>query len=181
MSAPKFPGGFEQIPELDRAVALDAGNGRLAVEIALREAVDDGLAKAGLVIEHVMRDADRLGDPAGIVDILARAAGTLTMGSGAVIVELQGNSKHIVALPFQESSNDGGIDAARHGNNDPRFGGISRKTERIEHHTIPEAPFKAAHGKTKNFLYALRGPISRAANNAKQCLLNHYGQIAADA
>jgi hypothetical protein len=98
-----------------------------------------------------MRNTDRLCDPAGIVDILARAAGTFPVGSSAMVVKLQGNSKHIIALSLQESSNDRGIHATRHGNDNPRFGRVSWKTERIEHHTIPEAPFKAAHGKQRRF------------------------------
>ena len=38
--------GLEKVAELDRAVALDAGDRRLAREIALGEAVDHRLAEA---------------------------------------------------------------------------------------------------------------------------------------
>ena len=65
------------------------GIGVSPVEIALGEAVDHRLAEARLVIEHVMGNADGLRHPAGIVDVLAGAAGALAMGGGAVVVELE--------------------------------------------------------------------------------------------
>ena len=68
-------GGLQEVAELDRAVAFDARDRRLALEIALGEAVDHRLAEARLVVEHVMGDADRLRHAAGIVDVLAGAAG----------------------------------------------------------------------------------------------------------
>ena len=145
----EFPGGRQQIAELDRAVARDAGDRRLAGQIAFGEAVDHRLAEARLVVEHVMRDAERLGDPAGIVDILAGAAGALAVRRGAVIVELQRDADHIVALVLQEGGHDGGIDAARHGDDDARCGGIAGKTERIEHGTIQRRRSRRRTGRRK--------------------------------
>jgi hypothetical protein len=98
-----------------------------------------------------MGDAYRLGDPAGVMDILPCTAGALSMRRSAMIVKLQGNPKHIIPFPLKEGSNHGGIDPSRHGNDNARFGWVAGKTERIEHHTIPEAPFKAAHGKQRDF------------------------------
>ena len=57
--------GAEQIVELDRLVALDAGHRRLARDVALGEAVDHRLLEAALVVEHVVRNADALGDARG--------------------------------------------------------------------------------------------------------------------
>ena len=51
----------EQILELDRHVAVDAGHRRLARHVALGEAVDHRLLEAALVVEHVMRNADPVG------------------------------------------------------------------------------------------------------------------------
>jgi hypothetical protein len=79
----EFARGLEQVAELDRAVAFDAGDRRLAGEIAVGEVLDHGLAEAGFVVEHVMRDADHLGDAAGVVDVLAGAARALAMQSAA--------------------------------------------------------------------------------------------------
>jgi hypothetical protein len=82
-------GRRKQIGELDGLVAGNAGDRRFAGNIALGERIDHRLAKALLVIEHVMRNAERLGDAAGIVDVLAGAAGTGAMNGRAMIVELQ--------------------------------------------------------------------------------------------
>ena len=52
----------QQIVKLDRHIAVDAWHRRLAVHVAFGEAVDHRLLEAALVVEHVMRDAERLGD-----------------------------------------------------------------------------------------------------------------------
>ena len=67
-------GGRQKIGELDRLVAGDARNRRFAGDVALGEGVDHRLAEALLVVEHIMRNAERFGDAAGIVDVLAGAA-----------------------------------------------------------------------------------------------------------
>ncbi len=111
--------GLQKVAELDRAVALDAGHRRLAERVAVGEIVDHRFAEAVLVIQHVMRDADPLGDIAGIVDVLAGAAGALAMGGRAMIVELQRDADDVVAFRLQQRSRHRGIDAARHGDDDP--------------------------------------------------------------
>ena len=67
-----------------------------------------------------MRDAERLGDAAGVVDVLAGAAGALAVHGGAVVVELQRDADDVVALALQQRRDDRGIDAARHGDDDAR-------------------------------------------------------------
>ena len=57
----QFARRAEQVLELDRHVAVDAGHRRLARHIALGEAVDHRLLEAALVVEHVMRNADPVG------------------------------------------------------------------------------------------------------------------------
>ncbi len=79
-SGAEFARGRKQIAELDRTVTLDAGHRRLAGGIALGEIIDHRLAKAILVIQHVMRDADSLGDVAGVVDVPPGTAGALAVG-----------------------------------------------------------------------------------------------------
>ena len=81
--------GREQVAELDAAIALDARHRRLAERVALGKGVDHGLAEALFIVEHVMRNADALGDVARVVDVLAGAAGALAMGGRAMVVELQ--------------------------------------------------------------------------------------------
>jgi hypothetical protein len=68
-----------------------------------------------------MRNAERLADAAGIVDILAGAAGAGAVDGGAMIVELQRDAENVVALPLQDAGHHGAVDAARHGNDDARI------------------------------------------------------------
>ena len=105
------------------------GIGVSPVEIALGEAVDHRLAEARLVVEHVMRNADRLRHAAGIVDVLAGAAGAFAMGGGAVVVELERDADDIVALALEQGCDDGRIHAARHGDDDAGLRGIGGKVE----------------------------------------------------
>ena len=93
--------GLQQVAELDRAVALDARHRRLAERVAVGEIVDDGLAKAVLVVEHVMGNAELGGDVAGVVDVLAGAAGALAMGRRTMVVELQRDADDVVAFRLQ--------------------------------------------------------------------------------
>ena len=128
--------GRQQVAELDRLVALDARHRRLARHIALGEAVDHHFLEAALVVEHVVRNADALRDRAGVVDVLAGAAGALAMGGGAVVVELQRHADDVVALGLQQRRGDRGIDAARHGDD---HAGVLRPTfeiEAVEHRAL---------------------------------------------
>ena len=93
----EFARGLQQIAELDRLIALDARHRRLAGDIAVGETVDHRLLEAALVVEHVMRNADALGDRARVVDVLAGAAGALAVGRRAVIVKLQRDADDVVA------------------------------------------------------------------------------------
>ena len=91
------------------AIALDARHGRLAGGIACGEIVDHLFAEAILIVEHIMRNADPLGDIARIMDVLAGAAGALAMGGRAMIVELQGDADDVVAFRLQQRGGDRGI------------------------------------------------------------------------
>ena len=125
--------GRQQIAELDRAVALDARHRRLAERVAVGEIVDHRFAKAAFVVEHVMRNADPLGDVAGIVDVAAGAAGALAMGRGAMVVELQRDADDVIALGLQQRSRHRGIDAAGHGDDDPGVLRAAFEIQTVEH------------------------------------------------
>ena len=71
----------QQVAELDRLVAGDAGDRRLAGADSCRRSGRSPPRGSGLVVEHVMRDAERLGDAARIVDVLAGAAGALALAA----------------------------------------------------------------------------------------------------
>ena len=125
--------GLEQVAELDRLIAFDARHRRLAGHIALGEAVDHRLLEAALVVEHVMRNADALGDRARVVDIAAGATGALAVGRRAMIVELERDADDVVAGIGQQRRGDRGIDAARHGDDDARVGRPSLDIETVQH------------------------------------------------
>src|SRR5262249_25279634 len=96
-------------------------------------AVDHHLLEAALVVEHVVGNADPLRHRAGVIDVLAGAAGALAMGRGAMVVELQRDADDVVALGLEQRRRDRGIDATRHGDD---HAGVPRKAfdvEAVEH------------------------------------------------
>ncbi len=90
--------GGEQVGEFHVLVAGDTGDRRLARDIGAGERLDHLLAKALLVVEHVMGNSEPGGDVAGVVDVLAGAAGALAVGRLAVVVELHGHADDVIAL-----------------------------------------------------------------------------------
>ena len=66
---------------------------------------------------------------ARVVDVLAGAAGALAMGGGAVVVKLQGDADHVIALGLEQRGGHRGIDAAGHGDDDT---GVLRAAVEIE-------------------------------------------------
>ena len=123
---------LEEIGKFDVLVAGDAGDWRLARHIAACEGVDDLFAEAGFVIQHVMGNAKALGDPTGIVDILAGAAGALAMGGGAMVVKLQRDADDVIAFLLQKRCHNGGIDPAGHGHDHARVRRRPRQAEGVE-------------------------------------------------
>ncbi len=108
-------GGLQQIAEFDGLIAADAGDRRLAAQVAVGEIVDHLGLEAAFVIEHVMGNMEAVGDPAGVGDVLAGAAGALFLDRRAMVIKLQGDADHIEALLGEQRRGDGRIDAPRHG------------------------------------------------------------------
>ena len=92
-----------------------------------------------------MRDAERLGDAAGVVDVLAGAAGALAVGRLAVVVELQRHADHVVAGRLEEAGDHRGIDAAGHRDDDARPVGAAGKVETLAHDEDYPAGAEAGH------------------------------------
>jgi hypothetical protein len=126
--------GLQQVAELHRAIAGDAGHRRLAAHVSIGEGVHDLGAEAAFVVEHVVRDGQPLGDLAGVLDIGAGAAGAGPADGDAVVIELQGDAHDVVALLLQQRCRHRRIDAARH--RDHHAGGAGRlvDTEGISSH-----------------------------------------------
>ena len=128
-AAAEFARRAEQVGELDRPVALDARDRRLARRIALGEAVDHGFLEARLVVEHVMRDADARSDRTRVMDVAAGTAGALPVRRRAVVVELQRDADDVIALRLEQRGRHRRVDAARHRDDDA---GVLRPALRIE-------------------------------------------------
>ena len=75
----------------------------------------------------------RARDHAGVVDVLAGAAGALAVGRRAMIVELEGDPDDVVALRLEQRRGHRGIDAARHGDDDPDVLRTALDFETVEH------------------------------------------------
>ena len=128
--------GRHQIAELHSLVTRHARDRRFPANIGIGEAVDDVGAEPGLIVEHVMGNVQPVGDPAGIVDILAGTAGLGFTDRRAVIVELQRDTDDIVALVIQQRSRHRTIDAARHGDDDTgglRLLGYAKAVQGLRH------------------------------------------------
>ncbi|MPL79216.1 hypothetical protein SDC9_25091 [bioreactor metagenome] len=143
--------GLEQVLELHPLVAADAGHGGGAGEIGIGEFLDHRLAEGVLVIEHVMRKAHRLGDAAGVVDVLARTARALFRQRRAVIVKLQRHADDIIAFLGQHRRHHRAVDAARHRHHDSRLGRRFRQAERVQGHVV------------RQILAHFEGPLTRPA------------------
>ena len=68
-----------------------------------------------------MRDAEPRRHRAGVLNVLAGAAGALAMRRLAMVVELQGDADDVVTLLLQQGGDDARVDAARHGDDDARL------------------------------------------------------------
>src|SRR5208282_6053096 len=125
----EFARGLQQITKLDALIAPDARDRCLAAAIGFGEIIDHFFAEPALVIEHVMRDAETVGDVPSVADVLAGAAGTLAPNRGAVVVKLQCDADDLDAPLDQESRGHRRIYTPRHRDDDAVVGGVSGEVE----------------------------------------------------
>ena len=117
----------DEVDELHALVAARARHRRPAVRIFVDETVDHAGAEAALVIEHVMRDPEPVGDHLRIVDVLAGTARTRTPYCLAMVVELERHADHLRARLCGERGRNRAVDAARHGDDDAGTAGRAAK------------------------------------------------------
>src|SRR6185437_2943590 len=92
------------------------------------------------VVQHIMWNADPLGNIARIVNVLTGAACALAMGRRAMVVELQRDADDVVTLRLQQRRRHRGIDAARHGDNHAGVLGTAFEIKTVTHgFTSPRA------------------------------------------
>ena len=122
--------GAEPLGEVDHrrdpdlAVAEHAGVGGAAGGVAGDEAADDAAAEFLLEVEREVRDAERVGEPAGAEHRLRRAAGLGAVGL-RVGPELDRDADHLGAALARQQRRDGAVDASRHGDGDALGAGAS--------------------------------------------------------
>jgi hypothetical protein len=85
-------------PEPITPIFLIIAARRLAQRVAFGEIVDHGLSKAVFVIQHVMRNANSVGNIAGIVDILSGAASAFAVCGRAMVIKLKRDANNVVAF-----------------------------------------------------------------------------------
>ncbi len=78
-----------------------------------------------------MRNAEPVGDPLGVIDILTGAAGTLFLDRFAMVIELQGDTDDVITGFGHQRRCYRAVDATGHGNNDT---GVLGRFRRIDLH-----------------------------------------------
>ena len=107
-------GVCEEVPELGERVASDARNRSAAAAVLGHEVLDDVQREAVLEVEDVVRNPDRVGHVAGVVDRVERTAGTIG-DIVAVAEELHRGAHHVVALLHEARGRHRAVYAPRHG------------------------------------------------------------------
>ncbi len=115
----------QQLIELEMVVAQAARNRRASGKILGDERPHHVVLEALLLIDHVVRNAERLGHAARVVNVVDGAAASLHRlrhalmpGQPALVPELQRESHDVVALLAQHCRDGGRIHTARHGYRD---------------------------------------------------------------
>jgi hypothetical protein len=107
--------------ELDVLVAADARVRRPPAPVFVDEVLDHPLAEDILEVQHVVRDADPVGDTPGVLDRGKRAAriGLLDrLERGGARLDVERDADDLVALLDEHGRHDGGVDAAAHRGDD---------------------------------------------------------------
>ena len=115
--------GFQQVAELHRLIAAHAGDWGRARQILVGEFLDHRLAEPAFIVENVMWESHLLRHTPCVVNVAPGAAGALFRQRGAMVVELKRDADDVVAFFRQHRGDNGAVDAAGHGDDDPRIGG----------------------------------------------------------
>ena len=92
---PEIARQAEQISEFDPLVAAHAWDWGAPGDIIIGEAIDDAFAERRLPIDHIMRDAQAIGDRPRIGDVAPGAAAAGASHRGAVIIKLEGDADRL--------------------------------------------------------------------------------------
>src|SRR5947209_1904666 len=118
---PNLARRHQQLIELQVIVAEAAWNGRASGKIFLHKGTHHVILETILVVDHVVRDTEVLGDTAGIVNVIDGAAASLHLlrhslmaRQAALVPELHGQPHHVITLGAQHGRDGGRIHTAGH-------------------------------------------------------------------
>src|SRR6185312_2977526 len=133
--------GFEPLVELDGSIAETAGDRGASGAVLVHEGAHHIALETLLVVDHVVGDAEALGDAAGVVDVVKRAAASGAGGVGgaeaALVPELHGEPDDGFAGGVEHCRYRRAVHAAGHG--DHRGCGRGIHAERASF-LLPGAP-----------------------------------------
>ncbi len=106
-------------------VAETAWDGRAPGKVLLNKRTHDVALEPVLVIDHVIRDTDSLGDAPRVIDVVKRTAATgdsfrhaITTSQATLVPQLHGQADKVVPLGAQHGRNGRGVNSSRHGDGD---------------------------------------------------------------
>jgi len=111
----------QELAQLHRPVAGDAGARRLALEVGVDETSHHLAGEELTPIEGVVGDAEVVGDASGVVLVLGRTAAALLAPVG-VVPEVEGHADDVVALVDEPRRSEGRVDPSAHRDDDALFG-----------------------------------------------------------
>jgi len=91
-----------KVAELDPFIAHDAGVRGAAGPVFVSEVIDDEALEGDCLVNHVVGDSQRMGDPTGVGDGLGAAALVLGPAHAVLGPEFHGDTDDFPSLFFQE-------------------------------------------------------------------------------
>src|SRR5271163_2902043 len=120
-----LPGNNEKLIKLQVIVAEAARDRRASGKILLDERPHHIALKTLFVIDHVIRNAESLGNTTRIVDVVNRAAAALhgfrhafVASKSALVPELHGQADEAASFGAEHGRDCRGVDSSRHGYSD---------------------------------------------------------------
>src|SRR5581483_7130498 len=136
---------MENSLELDVLVAADAGVWRPSASVLVDEVLDHPLAEDVLEVQHVVRDADPVGDASSVLDRRERAAGVGSLDRlerGGSWLDVERDAYDLATLLDEHGRHDRRVDAAAHRGDDLGLheGSVGKTPGRPGCLFLPETP-----------------------------------------
>ncbi len=109
---------LKQVGELHALIAAHARDRSAARDIFVRKPIDHRFPECALIIEHIMRDAEPIGDRPRIRNIAPCAAASRAPDRRAMIVKLQCDADRLGPALRRQRRHDRAVDPARHRHDD---------------------------------------------------------------